>query len=78
MHFFICPNNDPVNSAVRVPENTTCLLILTHSKYDVPGSDLCLQTGHLNLKVLCGPALSLQDQNYTHSLLCAGSHFMVF
>ena len=40
-----------MKGVAHVAENTTCLLIVTHSMYDVPGSDLYLQTGHLNLQM---------------------------
>jgi hypothetical protein len=83
MHLFICPRNNPVKGAAHVAENTTCLLIVTHSMYDVPGSDLYLQTGHPNLQfyvvLLSLRANTLkQDHNYTHSLLFVGTYFMVF
>ena len=53
------------------------------SVYDVPSSDLYLQTGHLNLQfyvvLLSLQANNLkQDHNYTHSLLFVGSYFMDF
>jgi hypothetical protein len=68
----------PTGQCVHIAEDMICLLTLLHSGCDIPGSDHYLETGYLNWFCSVSACKHLkQNHNYTHSLLLAGSYFLV-